>query len=1064
MAVSWHRRAPLPWILALCAILALFGAHAGRSFSFTVDDAAITFTYARNLADGHGLVLTPGGERVEGATNLLWTLAIAPARVFGLGFDLFAKLLGIAFAGLGIAGVALFPAALRGREPRYFDLVAPLLVALMPNYAIWAGSGLENGLYAALVAWSLHAVAREEHDPERFPWSAALLWLLFLTRPDGSLYAVAVGIAKLFRHIVPKRPRRQDVLWALAFAAGIGATELFRLAYFAWPFPNTFYSKTRWYGLRQSLFDLRSDGWTYLGWWLYSYRLLFVAPLALGAIFGPKPHGARLALVGCTAVALLFPVAVQGDWMGEFRFLTNGALLLSLCLCEGARSLFTIASRLTPRAARAALRWIATPLLAIAVLRYAGRFYPERWAAAMQHNTIGMEVVGSRIRYFERAQHLLAIDGRPSILESDIGGTSFDGRFAIVDMLGLAHVGAAHSFPSDPPGFREVLLGEDPPTFVRMHPTFAGTYELPRLEEISNLYFLLPATLGVSIDTDPHYVRRAVVAAPYLLTAARVASSAVGTPDGVTLSHERPEPRSTVFVDIAFGSVDRYTTSAVILQDERGIDVARVEAPPLGGIVEPGAVLPGERPRARARLMIPRAGRFRVLWRGASGASVVLGELDARPGASAVESRELDRSMDEHLRADRFDRVMALSRTLSLRVVAAPSDTVAKAALGRLARALADRARTAVDARAYAVAAAIAREARKLAPWDPQTIAACGAVAERIADASSEAEARNQLDRAFELARDAVLVDPRRSWSRRRAELLRSRRVHSYDGGRALAAYRAAAAAIASRDANELDRTIVFLGSANQWLEAAWLSERASHTPRDPAARVVVARGLVSQGRAREALALVSGVPCREAHDAEVTRALRAIVGGASYRPNDDACEVEATGARGLFDERVGSFETERFAQWTTTGDAFGAGPVSLARCGAQWINGWRGRRYASSIARCEERAQGTLRSPVFVVRSEALSFLVGGGTDLDRTGVRLALEDGTTLLRSVAVGHDGMVRTFWDLRAIAGRRVFIEAYDRTSEGVVAHVTLDDVREEPVLPAGVAALVAPAPP
>ena len=38
------------------------------------------------------------------------------------------------------------------------------------------------------------------------------------------------------------------------------------------------------------------------------------------------------------------------------------------------------------------------------------------------------------------------------------------------------------------------------------------------------------------------------------------------------------------------------------------------------------------------------------------------------------------------------------------------------------------------------------------------------------------------------------------------------------------------------------------------------------------------------------AVALVSGVPCREARDVEVTRALRAIMGASAYRPFDEAC------------------------------------------------------------------------------------------------------------------------------------------------------------------------------
>ncbi|MGI8649822.1 MAG: hypothetical protein ACR2KW_05520, partial [Rubrobacter sp.] len=48
-----------------------------RSVQVVNEDAFISFRYARNLLAGDGLVFNPGGERVEGITNLLWTLLLA---------------------------------------------------------------------------------------------------------------------------------------------------------------------------------------------------------------------------------------------------------------------------------------------------------------------------------------------------------------------------------------------------------------------------------------------------------------------------------------------------------------------------------------------------------------------------------------------------------------------------------------------------------------------------------------------------------------------------------------------------------------------------------------------------------------------------------------------------------------------------------------------------------------------------------------------------------------------------------------------------------------------------
>src|SRR5262245_58280998 len=56
---------------------------AGDRIGFTLfDDAMISMRYARNLAEGSGLVWNPG-ERVEGITNPLWTLWMAAVHAAG---------------------------------------------------------------------------------------------------------------------------------------------------------------------------------------------------------------------------------------------------------------------------------------------------------------------------------------------------------------------------------------------------------------------------------------------------------------------------------------------------------------------------------------------------------------------------------------------------------------------------------------------------------------------------------------------------------------------------------------------------------------------------------------------------------------------------------------------------------------------------------------------------------------------------------------------------------------------------------------------------------------------
>ena len=51
------------------------------AYDYLSDDAFITMRYARNFAQGLGLVFNPG-ERVEGFTSFLWTIILAVPRLF----------------------------------------------------------------------------------------------------------------------------------------------------------------------------------------------------------------------------------------------------------------------------------------------------------------------------------------------------------------------------------------------------------------------------------------------------------------------------------------------------------------------------------------------------------------------------------------------------------------------------------------------------------------------------------------------------------------------------------------------------------------------------------------------------------------------------------------------------------------------------------------------------------------------------------------------------------------------------------------------------------------------
>lgn len=77
------------WLRPVAAVAvptAAFGAHATAYGRWIVDDAAITYAYARSIATGAGPVLQPGAEPVEGWSNPAWLGLLVLGRWAGL-FD-----------------------------------------------------------------------------------------------------------------------------------------------------------------------------------------------------------------------------------------------------------------------------------------------------------------------------------------------------------------------------------------------------------------------------------------------------------------------------------------------------------------------------------------------------------------------------------------------------------------------------------------------------------------------------------------------------------------------------------------------------------------------------------------------------------------------------------------------------------------------------------------------------------------------------------------------------------------------------------------------------------------
>ena len=294
-------------VFGVCA--ALFLLLALRFYDHTVDDAFISFRYARNLVDGHGLVFNPG-ERVEGYTNFLWVLCASLSLAASVDPELACRWVGLA------ASVASLAAAVRfgPSSPRHPAALwcAPALLAVSPAFAVWATGGLEAPLFAALIVWGT-GLAAEGIERAELPASSAVLFgLAALARPEGAPVAVVVAGAAL---ALCRRERGfwpRWCVWVGVFLAIVTPYLLWRWQYYGYPLPNTFYAK-----VGGSAAQFRR-GLAYAHDWL-SVTGYWILPIAAAAFLAARRRLVALLATAAGALAALV-VAVGGDGLPMYRF------------------------------------------------------------------------------------------------------------------------------------------------------------------------------------------------------------------------------------------------------------------------------------------------------------------------------------------------------------------------------------------------------------------------------------------------------------------------------------------------------------------------------------------------------------------------------------------------------------------------------------------------------------------------------------------------------------------------------------------------------------------------
>lgn len=425
--VSWAKGGALPahWQLlyGFAGPASLLIAHMWRVRSFTIDDAYISFRYARNFSRGLGLVYNPG-ERIEGYTNFLWTVLLGVGLKLGIDPVGLAKVMGAASA----LGTLWFVYRLGDRMRPYTNMpsIATWLLSSTIVFSGYAVFGLETALFSLLVTAGVFVTTREEDaakamatapegqtEPKfQIPWSGVLFALAGLTRPEAPLF---IGLTTLFlgRAMFTKR---NVMRWAI-FVAVIGAHMLWRHSYYGTWLPNTLGAKTG--NLEGQIRAGRDYLWNYARMGGF---FLALAPIAI--VYGIlKKNWLVLCVATITGLMLAYVVLVGGDWMPYFRFLAPIEPFLFLLVDVVFR--WALDRRAVPMRIGAGVAVIVLTVIRLDALKSAQRVMHR------EHEHFWNMAAGGTSRW------LLEHTEPGQIAMGDIGEIGWKTDYPVLDLLGL---------------------------------------------------------------------------------------------------------------------------------------------------------------------------------------------------------------------------------------------------------------------------------------------------------------------------------------------------------------------------------------------------------------------------------------------------------------------------------------------------------------------------------------------------------------------------------------------------------------------------------------------------
>ena len=437
----------------------------GKTFN-GIDDANIYMVYMKHLATGQGFVYNTGGERVEGFTSMLWVLIGGVFFLITKHANFLLLALNVILIAYGLFKIAIFlhhnlPTSSTKKISLFFFFY---LTAAVAGYYEWTLLSLmETALWStALILLTLKTL-EEKNKATPSAQYIFLLLILVLIRPESMLWGVLFIAIRIFFY-KKSLPALADITWLVVklfcpFILAVLLLTLFRVVYFGYPLPNTYYAKVSADYVANFHAGLNYVSQYFLHTVAASLALLFICVTCLLGYRKQPPANLTIPFI-IFLFSLIPPVLTGGDHFAHFRFIQPTVPLLWMTLIVS----FNEFSRI---GAKQLVLKSAICLILLSTFIDVRRIYIKKYVALEGEFELannGRNQSGSLNLFFN------TLKTYPAQAVFAAGGAAYTYKGVTIDLLGLNNVEMAHANKIKNPGVKKNHGSFNKQVFFRQHP------------------------------------------------------------------------------------------------------------------------------------------------------------------------------------------------------------------------------------------------------------------------------------------------------------------------------------------------------------------------------------------------------------------------------------------------------------------------------------------------------------------------------------------------------------------------------------------------------------------